>query len=163
MPKTESMENNINIEHESEKEKKKFELNEIDAKIAEILSIIKNCEVYAAKKIKDDYLLDSLNVIKKGITDLSVLLFDREEIKVAEDNNLMDNLGQLETLLAVLELLKRRTENGRKAMSENEKKLFENFSLRIGEAEKYVKSIIKDGGLLEKELATHKEKHNGDK
>ncbi len=157
------MENNFEAGDKNEKEKKKFELNEIDAKIAEISSIIRNCESYVETKIKDEYLLSSLKAIKRGITELSILLFDHEEMKVADDSNLIDNLGQLEILLATLELLKRRTENGKKNMSENERKLFENFAERIEEAEKYVRNIIKDGKFLKKELATHEDKHNGDK
>lgn len=163
MPKIESKILEYNPDNEAEHEKRKFELNEIDEKIAEILSIINNCEFYVNSKIKDGCLSRNLNLIKRGIADLSILLFDHAEMKVAKDSNLTDSLGQMETLLATLELLKRRTANGEKNMSENEKKLLKSFVSRIEEAEKYLKNLIKDGSILEKELATHEEKHNPDK
>lgn len=162
MPKTESIKNEHDSENEMENEIRKSELNEIDEKIHEISSIISNYESYAEEeKIKDEYLLNSLKAIKKGVIDLSALLKnDNIEMKVAECSNLTDKLGQLETILGIL---KRRMRGIGEYTAENEKKLLENFVSRIEKAEKYVKNLIKDGVFLKKELATHEEKHNPNK
>lgn len=172
MPKIESIKNEheygpIKFEHdpenETENEIRRSELREIDEKIAEISSAISNCESYVEEKIKDAYLLNSLKAIKKGVIDLSILLDDNIEMKVAECSNLTDNLGQLDAILGIFELLKRRISVNGESISGNEKKLLENFISRIEEVEKYVKNLIKDGLFLKKELATHEEKHNPDK
>lgn len=162
MPKTESIKNEHDPENEMENEIRKSELNEIDEKIHEISSIISNYESYAEKeKIKDEYLLNSLKAIKKGVIDLSALLKNNNiEMKVAECSNLTDKLGQLETILGIL---KRRMRGIGEYTAENEKKLLENFVSRIEKAEKYVKNLIKDGVFLKKELATHEEKHDPNK